>query len=143
VVELPKRAAEGHWVAAITELTLEVCNIVQVGTWSRQLDKLLVTEAATGYTRQAANKTVIAELPGNQHRTTQAQEWLSAIRATLPDQDADTDTESKETCQETLQRTVITPPRDWLTREMSGLSLGSNKSAVNGAASMDMAKSQI
>jgi hypothetical protein len=46
-------------------------------------------------------------------------EWLSAIKATIPDQDTDTDTESKETCQKTPQRTVITLPTDWFTREKS------------------------
>ncbi len=56
---------------------------MELGTWSWQLDKLLVTGAAAGYTRRAAYEAARAELQETQHRMTQAQEWLSGIRASL------------------------------------------------------------
>jgi hypothetical protein len=61
-------------------------------------------------------------------------EWLSATKATIPDQEADMDTENKETCQETQQRIVITLPTEWLTRE---------KSKGSGAAPTHTANSQV
>ncbi len=48
-------------------------------TWSRQLDKLLVTGAAAGFTRQATYEKECAELRKTHRRMKQAQEWLSTI----------------------------------------------------------------
>jgi hypothetical protein len=115
VQELLKRAMESRRAAAIAKWTREVHKILpdaqewaeeileekctdytlkemdffmqEFGTWNRQLNKLLVTGAAAGYAGQAAYEEESEELQETQHRMRQAQEWLSAIKSTLPDQD--------------------------------------------------------
>jgi hypothetical protein len=99
------------------------------GEWSQQLDKLLVTGAAACYARQAAYEKESAELREMQHRMMRAQEWLTEIKSTLPDQD--TNTEVEEVCQETTPKQNITPLMDWFSREMSGLSLRTEKAAYS------------
>jgi maltodextrin utilization protein YvdJ len=70
-----------------------------------------------------------------------AQEWLSTIKATLPDQD--TNTEVKEILQEITMIQVILPLTDWFSRELSGLSLEMEKTTGSSPLAMDVSMAQM
>jgi hypothetical protein len=88
---------------------------------------------------QAAYEAASAELQETQHRMMQAQEWLSSIRASLADQETDTDTEKedKETRQEMPLRTIITPSYGLVHKGYVGNVPGVEKSAAGGATSVE------
>ncbi len=87
--------------------------------------------ASTGFTGRTMYEEASAELQETQHQMAQAQDW-----------ETDTNKEPEDTSQEKPPTTVIMPPMDLFTRELSRLSLGSEQSAMGGATIMT-AKSQM
>jgi hypothetical protein len=110
----------------------------EFGAWSQQLDKLLVAGAAAGYVGQAAYKKESGELRETQHRMRQAQEWLSMVKSTLPEEAA----EITEVRQEAPPKQIITPPTDF-SREMAGLSLGTERPAGSAPTAMEISMAQM
>ncbi len=94
--------------------------------------------AAAGYAGQAAYEKESGELRETQHRMRQAQEWLSIVKSTLPEEAA----EITEVRQETPPRQIITPPTNF-SREMAGLSLGTERPAGSAPTAMEISMAQM
>jgi hypothetical protein len=140
IVPYAREQAEEILEEKSTDYTLKEVDFFmqEFGTWSQQLDKLLVTGAAAGFAGQATYEKESEELRETQHRMRQAKEWLSAIKSTPPDQV----TEIAEVRRETPPKQIITPPMDF-SREMSGLSPGRERLTESTPTAMDVSMAQM